>query len=146
VPTARLEVIGTDADAVVLQRAERACYSPSSLKEVPARWLDLAFDRHDQDYCVRPVHREGIAFERRDIRSEVPAGPFDLVLCRNLVFTYFEIGLQATVLDRIAAVLRESGCLVIGAHEQLPSSGPLFVPVAGSRQIFRKAQPRSVDR
>ncbi len=139
-PHVQLEVIGTDVDAMVLQRAERACFSSSSLKELPAHWLELAFDRRDQGYCVRPIHREGITFEWQDIRSEVPAGPFDLVLCRNLVFTYFEIALQRVILERIAAVLCEGGYLVIGAHEQLPNGHPLFEPIIGSRQIFRKAQ------
>jgi chemotaxis protein methyltransferase CheR len=139
-PHVQLEVIGTDADAVVLQRAERACFSSGSLKEVPAHWRDLAFERHDHDYCVHPVHREGITFERQDIRFGFPAGPFDLVFCRNLVFTYFEIALQRAVLERIAAVVREGGYLVIGAHEQLPNGNPLFEPLVGSRQIFRKVR------
>jgi chemotaxis protein methyltransferase CheR len=136
---ARLEVIGTDAGELVLRRAERACFSAGSLKEVPADWLDLAFDCNGQDYCVRSVHREGICFERQDIRSESPSGLFDLVLCRNLVFTYFELELQCAILDRIAGSLRDGGYLVIGAHELLPGSTRRFWPVAGSRQVFRKA-------
>jgi chemotaxis protein methyltransferase CheR len=139
VAPAGIEVIGTDADDVLLRRAERACFSAGSLKEVPAGWLDLAFDRDGQDYCVRPVHREGIRFERQDIRSESPPGLFDLVLCRNLVFTYFAIELQRPILDRLAGALRDGGCLVIGAHERLPEGAPRFEPVAGSRQVFRKA-------
>jgi chemotaxis protein methyltransferase CheR len=133
-----VEVIGTDADPVVLQRALRGCFSRSTLQEAPARWLDLAFDLRDQDWCVRSVHREGVAFERQDIRSEIPAGPFDLILCRNLVFTYFDAELQGAILDRIAASLREGGYLVIGAHEQLPNVGQRFESVAGSREIFRR--------
>jgi len=33
----------------------------------------------------------------------------------------------------------EGGYLVIGAHEQLPENSQFFAPVAGCREIFRKA-------
>ena len=135
---ARIEVIGTDRDEVVLRRAERACFSFGSLKDVPAHWLDAAFERCGSDYCVRPIHRHGITFERQDIRSELPAGWFDLVLCRNIVFTYFKIELQHAILDCLGAALHEGGYLVIGAHEQLPESS-LFGSVAGCREVFQKA-------
>ena len=102
-------MIGTDVDEVVLRRAERACFSPDSMKDVPPHWLDTAFERFGQDNCVRPIHRNGITFKRQDIRSELPAGCFDPVLCRNIVFAYFEIGLQHAILDRLGAVLRQGG-------------------------------------
>ena len=126
-------------DEVVLQRAERACFSPGSMKDVPPHWLDTAFERFGQDDCVRPIHRDGITFKRQDIRSELPAGCFDLVLCRNIIFTYFEIELQRAIFDRLATVLHEGGYLMIGAHEQLPENSQFFAPVAGCREIFRKA-------
>ena len=135
---ARIEVIGTDRDEVVLRRAERACFSFGSLKEVPGHWLDAASERCGSDYCVRPIHRHGITFERQDIRSELPGGRFDLVLCRNIVFTYFEIELQHAILDCLWAALHEGGYLVIGAHEQLSESS-LFGSVAGCREVFQKA-------
>jgi chemotaxis methyl-accepting protein methylase len=47
--------------------------------------------------------------------------------------------LQRAMLDRIGAVLREGGYLVIGAHEQLLNCSRLFAPVAGCREVFQKA-------
>src|SRR3954451_11814046 len=136
---AEIEVIGTDVDEVVLRRAERACFSFGSVKDAPAHWLGVAFEQCDQDYCVRPTHWDGVTFKRQDIRSELPAGRFDLVLCRNIIFTYFEIELQRAIFDRLATVLHGGGYLVIGAHEQLPENSQFFAPVAGCREIFRKA-------
>jgi chemotaxis protein methyltransferase CheR len=133
-----IEVIGTDVDEAVLRRAERACFSSGSVKHAPAHWLDAAFKPCGQDYCVRPIHRNGITFKRQDIRSELPAGCFDLVLCRNIVFTYFEIELQHAILDRLGAVLRQGGYLVIGAHERLLESSQPLVLVPGCREVFRR--------
>jgi chemotaxis protein methyltransferase CheR len=135
-----MEVVGTDADEVVLRRAERGCFSPGSLKEAPPHWRDLAFTRHDHSYCVRDAHRQGVAFVLQDIRSELPEGRFDLILCRNLVFTYFEPDLQRLTLDRIAGLLREGGYLVIGAHERLPPTHYVFEESTDCREIFRKRQ------
>lgn len=133
------EVIGTDADEAVLRRALNGCFSFGSLKDALVHWIDAAFERQQQLYCIRPAYRDGVAFERQDNRSELPAGLFDLVFCRNIVFTYFEAELQRAVLERVANLLRVGGYLVIGAYEQLPDSTGLFEPRAGCRKIFRRA-------
>jgi chemotaxis protein methyltransferase CheR len=141
-----LEVIGTDADEALLRRAERGCYARGSMRDAPPRWPGLAFTRQGDLYCVRALHCDGVVFLRQDIRSELPAGPLDLVLCRNLVFTYFEPGLQRSVLQRIEGLLRDGAYLVIGAHEQLPDASGAFRQVAGCREILRKARADDVSK
>jgi chemotaxis protein methyltransferase CheR len=47
----------------------------------------------------------------------MPGGVFDLVLCRNLVFTYFEASLQVALLERLLQRMAPSAVLLIGAHE-----------------------------
>jgi chemotaxis protein methyltransferase CheR len=42
-PELKLQVLATDADETMLQRAERACYPAGSLKDVPAHWKQNAF-------------------------------------------------------------------------------------------------------
>lgn len=80
-----------------------------------------------------------MAILRRDIRSELAAGPFDLILCRNFVFAYLETEQRRTMLDRVGSVLREGGDLVIGARTMARERHP-FEAVAGGREIFCKAQ------
>jgi chemotaxis protein methyltransferase CheR len=143
VPGSQMELVGTDADEIVLRRAQQGCFSPGSLKEAPPHWRGLAFTPHDHAYCVRDDHRQGITFLLQDIRSELPEGPFDLILCRNLVFTYFEPDLQRLMLDQMAGLLREGGYLVIGAHEQLPPAHHMFEEAAGCREVFRKRERRA---
>lgn len=140
-PGGRLEIIGSDVDPSVLCRAEKGCFSSSSLKDVPARWREIAFMRDGDRYCVRAEYREGLAFLLQDIRSEIPSGSFDLILCRNLVFTYFDIERQRQMLERIAAALRDGGYLVIGAHETLPDDRRVFRPISDCREILCKTQP-----
>jgi chemotaxis protein methyltransferase CheR len=117
---AGLSVVATDIDESVLERARAACYEPSSLRELPEKLVTKGFERMGRRLCVRPRHREGVTIVRQDLRLDAPAGPFDLVLCRNLAFTYFTLPLQRQVLARIKERLAPRGYLVIGAHERLP--------------------------
>ncbi len=138
-PEVGFEILGTDADAALLRRAEAARYQGGSLKDLPAAWRDAAFTRDGEAFVLRPEFRRDVAFQEADIRRGQPEGPFDLVLCRNLVFTYFAPGLQAALQRAIAARLAPGGYLVIGAHERLPAEAGDLVPLAPKLPIYRKA-------
>ncbi len=128
-PELRLQILATDASPLLLERARRAVYQASTLEDLPAAWLTRAFEELDGRYRLRSRYRSGVEFRRQDIREAMPAGPFDLILCRNLAFTYFELGLQRVILRRLVRRLAPGGGLVVGAHEALPESGTL-VPSA----------------
>lgn len=132
-----LEIIGTDADPVMIERANRACFSPGSFKDMPPEWLKLSFELSDGAYCVEAHHRRNVTILSQDIRQDMPEGPFDLILCRNLVFTYFERPLQLAVLQRMMTRLRSGGYLVTGAHEKLPDQAAGFEEVPGCGEIYR---------
>ncbi|MGK7917956.1 MAG: protein-glutamate O-methyltransferase CheR [Prochloraceae cyanobacterium] len=119
-PCLPLQIIATDINPQMLQRASRGCYQLGSLKELPPEWLKIAFTTTDGQYCVRDSFREGIDFVQQDIRLQMPDRCFHLILCRNLVFTYFKKSLQREILLRIEQKLILGGLLVIGSHESLP--------------------------
>ncbi|MEN8175081.1 MAG: CheR family methyltransferase [Pseudomonadota bacterium] len=113
------EIVATDSDPGLLARARRACYRSSSLRELPAAWR-AAFEPRGDDWCLKAEHQAAVSFLEQDIREQTAEGPFDLVLCRNLVFTYFEQPVQFTIARRMAQALVPGGLLVLGAHESLP--------------------------
>jgi chemotaxis protein methyltransferase CheR len=105
----------------VLARARAACYAERALEPLPPEWVEAGFERlGEEEMCVRPRFRRRVQIVEQDIREEMPAGVFDLLLCRNLVFTYFEASLQADLLERLLRRMAPAGVLVIGAHETLP--------------------------
>jgi len=122
-PGLSLAVVATDADEHLLARAARGCYPRATLRELPPPWIDEAFVREDALYCLGPAFREPVVFLRQDIRATQPEGPFDLALCRNLAFTYFDAGLQRRALTDIAARLRPGGALLVGRNEVVPDTG-----------------------
>jgi chemotaxis protein methyltransferase CheR len=115
-----IEIVATDSDQPSLDRAIAACYSYGSIKGLPHDWRQLAFDESAGEFCLRSRFRESVTFICQDIRVEIPAAAFDLILCRNLVFTYFAEDLQRRILSRLVDVLHPHSLLIIGIHEALP--------------------------
>jgi chemotaxis protein methyltransferase CheR len=137
-PGIHIGILATDAEQTMLRRAARACYGKGSLKDLPSGALEQAFVSHNDGYGLCSKFKDGVTFKLQDIRSDLPAGPFDLILCRNLVFTYFDRRLQDKMLPRLAALLRPGGYLVIGGHERLPAGAKGFRPCDRTLPIFRK--------
>ncbi|MFW5741045.1 MAG: CheR family methyltransferase [Myxococcota bacterium] len=93
-----VEVLATDADEQLIERARRACYALGTLKEVPLHWLD-AFEETDAGWVLRTAYRRAVRFERADVRQGMPRRRFELIACRNLAFTYFDTEVQRSVFD-----------------------------------------------
>ncbi|HYO58234.1 CheR family methyltransferase [Archangium sp.] len=141
-PDFRLELVATDADASLLERARRGCYRRATLRELPSGWVDQAFATQGDELCLRPEYREGLDFRREDLRQGMPEGPFHLVLCRNVAFTYFALPVQREVLARLLERLVPGGLLAIGAHESLPEGTAGLARAAGALPLFRHGGTR----
>ena len=138
-PQVHLSILATDLDGNLLERAKEGAYKNSSLKEVPEGTVRKFFKKEGAFYILNPTIRGSIEFKVHDILHEEPFLGMDIVLCRNLAFTYFSKGSQIEVLKKIALGLKEKGYLVIGKKESLPLIYPtLFVPVFPSEKIYQK--------
>jgi chemotaxis protein methyltransferase CheR len=137
-PQVQLEIIATDIDPNMNRRARAACYLYSSIKNLPADWREQVFRKRDGVYCLESAYRGNVRFIEQDIRTALPPGPFDLVLCRNLAFTYFEVAQQREILNCLYSVMVPGGALVIGIHEDLPEATEGFSDWSGRLRIFQK--------
>lgn len=137
-PDIQFKVLATDADAALLQRARRACYPPSVLKNLPEDLRNKAFTRNDNEYVLKQRYRNMVTFRQQDIRHTQPEGPYHLILCRNLVFTYFDEPLQHEILQHLHARLLSKGWLVLGVHEKLPPLQQDFIVVSERLGLYRK--------
>ncbi len=133
-----ISILGTDADAAVLRRAAAGCYAPGTLKELPEEELTACFELRNRQYCLRDAIRDPIRFREQDVRTDMPDGLFHLILCRNLVFTYFSETRQKEILRRLVARLVPGGCLVIGRHERLPPGAEGLNAETGRNDMFWK--------
>ena len=133
-----LRILGTDIDDALLRRAHEAVYPPGCLEELPARWRSAAFEETSAGWRLRPDYRTNVTLQRHDLRDPPPDGPFDLVLCRNLAFTYFDDALQLTTAERLHSALTEGGALVLGRHETLPAGATGFSAWSAGHKVYRR--------
>jgi chemotaxis protein methyltransferase CheR len=138
----RLEILATDISPVMLRRAREAVYSAGSLADLPAEWRSRGFAVADDQYRLRDELRAPVSVRAHDLRGPAPGGAFDLVLCRNVAFTYFAADRQAALLERLP--LRAGGALVLGLHES-PGLSPGLEAWPGVRAVWRKWPPRELS-
>ena len=143
-PKVRLRIMGTDVDPAAIQRAERGCYPPSSLKQLPPAWRAEAFVTSAARLCLKDEYRDAVTFLVQDLRQHAPDGLFQLILCRNLVFTYFDEASQRETLERLTAKLAPSGALIIGKLESLPEGKWKIEPWYVRLGIYRKPLAQTV--
>lgn len=124
-PGLRLRILATDVHEDVLRRARVAEYAAGSLRELPAGWVERAFERQGERFHLRPQFRTAVELQRMDVRRALPNEIFRVILCRNLAFTYFDEPLQQETLTRICTRLADGGALVPGRHERLPTTTQL---------------------
>lgn len=137
-PNTHLRIIATDANANMLERMKHACYAYATIKNLPVAWRDEVFRQQGEWYCLQSPYCDGIQLVQQDVRETVPNEDFDLILCRNLVCTYYDDDLQRETMNQIQRQLRTGGALVLGIHEQLPDGIVGFEPWSDKLRIFRK--------
>lgn len=137
-PGLEMDILASDADPHMIQRARAATYRYGSMKNLPRSWCDAAFFQAGEWFTLKPEYQRNVHFVVQDVRRQVPDERFDLVLCRNLVFTYYQDSLQRECLERINGVLTEDGLLVIGIHESLPAGDKNFSALYKRQGIYRK--------
>lgn len=141
-PALTMRILATDIHPAMLARARRACFTAGSLRELPGVWRAAAFARQNGLYCLCEAYKQAVTIVSHDIRTGQPDGPFDLICCRNLAFTYFDEDLQHETAECLVNALRPGGALVLGAHEQLPQEVPGVEPWDSARRVYRRGPAR----
>ena len=137
-PGLTLKILGSDTDPRLLARAEIACYSWGSVRNLPAPLLDAAFERDEDRYCLNRELKAAVHWVQDDLRAPSVAGPFDLICCRNLAFTYFDQALQSKVAQLLYDRLSPGGVLLLGVREHLPPEAPAMETLSERLALYRK--------
>jgi chemotaxis protein methyltransferase CheR len=117
-----VKVLATDIDPNMIATAKAGKYSDDLLSPVPAamrqRWFRPCADGME----AGPELRQLVGFRELNLIGTWPMrGPFDAILCRNVVI-YFAEDTQALIWSRFMPLLSPAGHLYIGHSERL--SGP----------------------
>ncbi len=109
-------ILATDLSHRALERARAGLFRARALRRLPRPLAGRWFHASDQGARVDGRAAGLVRFERHNLLDAPPAGPFDAVLCRN-VLIYFEPPAAAAALERLVAALRPGGLLLLGPVE-----------------------------
>ena len=134
----RVRIVGTDIDRRCLAAAERGEFDEADFADTPDA-LRQRYFTPTPPFTVAQSIRDLVRFESRDLlREPAPAGPHDLIVCRN-VLIYFDRDTQERLFDVFHAALAPIGFLVLGKVETLLGpSRARFAPVNARERIFRR--------
>ncbi|MFQ5598304.1 MAG: CheR family methyltransferase [Nitrospiria bacterium] len=133
-----IRILATDAEPEMIQRAERGCYKANSLKDLPEDWKQKVFEPSGDLYCIKSAYRKPVTFLLQDIRERIPHEWFHFILCRYLVFTYFDEALQRKILREILDHLVPGGVFLIGNTEDLPGGNFGLEPWSAWKSAYQK--------
>ena len=136
-PPGRVEILGTDLDPDSVRRAAAGTYDAARMQNVDAARRARFFRADAGAFRVGDDLRPSVGFRVHDLtRDPTPQGPFDVVVCRN-VLIYFDDALQAQVLAALEACIAPRGVLFLGRSTTLPADADAFEPIARTMRIFR---------
>ncbi|OXM16641.1 CheR family methyltransferase [Paenibacillus herberti] len=115
---ARSEIDATDLDRGVLAKAQSGEYHTRSIKDVPRPLLDKYFSASHAGYTVKPELRKIIRFKQHNLLDDSFNGPYDLIICRN-VMIYFTEEAKTLLYRKFADALKPGGILFVGSTEQI---------------------------
>jgi chemotaxis methyl-accepting protein methylase len=126
-------LVGTDCRPDAVQEARAGLYSRSCVQQIAAPLLQRYFEKAGGQWRVREPLRQNIRWRVRNFLDGLEAGPWDIILWRNVAI-YLESGPAAGMWESLSKALRPGGILVVGKAELPPKSAGL--PCI-SRSIYR---------
>lgn len=139
----RVEVLGTDINADILESAREATYETSHTTDIAEELAPLDdyakyVEEEGNTFRVKDRVTEMVTFEQHDLIRGRPKRDFDLVFCRNLLI-YIDSEFKVPIFETIRGSLREGGYLMIGMTETLPAEcRDAFEPVDKQHRIYRR--------
>jgi chemotaxis protein methyltransferase CheR len=142
----RVDVLATDINNEILERARRARYSQLEVNRgLPAAMLVRHFERVDTDWRVVAGVRKLVRFTPLNLSQQFDLPQMDVVFLRN-VLIYFDAATKSEVLGRVRRILRPDGFLFLGGAETTLGLDDGFERVAvGSTIAYRPKGAGSLD-
>ncbi|WP_448665024.1 CheR family methyltransferase [Sphingomonas sp. CJ20] len=129
VPARTPEIVATDISPSAIARARSARFSPFEIQRgLAVRRMVQWFDSVGGEWVAHPELVRRLQFRQHNLTGDpVPAGKFDIILCRN-VLLYFSLEMRRRVFETLASAVRPGGLLVLGAGETVIGLTDRFRP------------------
>ena len=133
----KIEIIGTDLSAEVIEKARSGLYSQFEVQRgLPIHMLTGYFSQAGDMWQIDSSIRAMVTYKEFNLLGSFAAlGKFDIVFCRN-VLIYFDRPTKAEVLDRVANQMNPNSYLVLGAAETVLGLSDKYGAVAEKRGLY----------
>jgi chemotaxis protein methyltransferase CheR len=129
-PGVRADILGTDIDRRMVDRARAGIFSVDDARDVPRTQRLRWFAERDGVLHADAKLKAACRFEVGDLLTMRPASQaYDLVLCRNTVI-YFTSDVKDALHARLAKALVPGGYLMVGSTERISEPAQLGLEIA----------------
>jgi chemotaxis protein methyltransferase CheR len=138
-PNRQHKILATDVDQTIVTRAIGGKdYLTTDIRNVGADRMKRWFvPQPDGKFTIAPAARPMVRFQKHDLlKDDFPAGPFDLIACRNVVI-YFTEEAKDRIYAGFVKSLRPGGILFIGGTEAIMKPAAFGLNVMGAG-FYRK--------
>jgi chemotaxis protein methyltransferase CheR len=137
----KVEILGTDISADVLERARAGSYSQFEVQRgLPIQMLLRHFQQDGDKWQVGQRIRDMVELRQHNLLDpNAHFGQFDVILCRN-VLIYFDVPTKAKVMGSLAQRLTTDGIFMLGAAETVIGITTTIVPDKNHRGLYRESR------
>jgi two-component system CheB/CheR fusion protein len=132
-----VQIFATDIDEPMLQKARKASYPPSAVKDVPIELLDRYFFAQEDDYVLAQAIRDMVRISNHNLIKDPPFSRVDMIVCRNLLI-YLNTALQQRLIPVFHYALRPQGWLFLGSAENIAARNDLFDTTEPALKVYRR--------
>lgn len=135
-----VDLVGSDVSRAAIETAKAGLYSRFEIQRgLSVGQMLRHFTETEQGWRANPSLLAKVRYEAGNLLDGAPAGgPFDLILCRNLMM-YFDHEARQLACRRLLASLAPHGRLLLGGGEATLERSSGFVPASHDTGLYRTA-------
>ncbi len=139
-----IEIIATDINKKVLQKAETGWYHSGSFafRRIPEKLLKKYFLNEDDGYQINPSIRKMVQFQQLNLLNNFQLGligKVDVIFCRN-VLIYFDQVTTKQVIRNLHQNLAPGGYLFLGHAESITDMNLGFKKVDSDKTFYYRKE------
>lgn len=136
-----IEIIASDIDSVMIEKAKKGIYEERSIRDVPKEYLTRYFTKNKDKYILCNDIKQMVHFEHLNLgNKEQVRGRkgFDMIFCRN-VLIYFDDISRKQLVDQFYLSLNPGGFIFLGSSESVGRITTAFkIKRAGNHLVYYK--------
>ena len=118
VPLNRIQIMATDINDLVIEKAKIGLYSEKSIASVPEDKKKEFFTKNGNFYQISDKVKRCVTFKQHNLLKDPYPTGMHLIVCRN-VLIYFTEEAKDEVFEKYYRSLADEGILFIGSTEQI---------------------------